>query len=348
LSLPFPVRGAVSFENQAQFDPSKYLIGLAASLSDDGCQVFEQSRVTKLEHGAPCRVETADGAVVAQDVVIATHLPIVGAGKFSLKAQPYAHPMVAAPIDEARAPIGMYLGIDGSPSHSFRTVRSEGTFYLVAVGGEHRPGDTDAATRMFDDLEQFVRSQLGVVSIVYRWSNEDYNSADGIPFVGSADADNPHFKVATGFGAWGITNGTAAGMILADQLLGRANPWASAFDSLRTPNPSDRPAAIKEKTGMVATLLSGVLSRRLDVVDLERGGGMITEFDGRKLAMHRDESGTLHAVSAKCTHMGCTVGWNPVDRTWDCGCHGSRFTAEGEVLHGPATSRLAKEKTPTT
>ena len=52
------------------------------------------------------------------------------------------------------------------------------------------------------------------------------------------------------------------------------------------------------------------------------------------------ESGALHAVSAVCTHMGCVVGWNPTDRTWDCGYHGSRFGIDGEVAHGPAVLPL--------
>lgn len=77
-------------------------------------------------------------------------------------------------------------------------------------------------------------------------------------------------------------------------------------------------------------------------VDLAPGQATITRINDEKVAMYCDDAGTTHAVSAVCTHMGCLVGWNQTDRSWDCPCHGSRFDTDGKVLHGPATSPLEK------
>jgi len=76
--------------------------------------------------------------------------------------------------------------------------------------------------------------------------------------------------------------------------------------------------------------------------EIEKGEGGIVFVDGQKVAVYRNDDGDLIAMSAKCTHMGCTVGWNAADKTWDCPCHGSRYTATGEVLNGPAAKPLAK------
>ena len=76
------------------------------------------------------------------------------------------------------------------------------------------------------------------------------------------------------------------------------------------------------------------------VADLAPGEARIIRAKGHNVAAFRDPGGKLHCVDAKCTHLGCTVGFNNAERSWDCPCHGSRFTVDGDILHGPATDPL--------
>src|SRR5690606_25202610 len=131
-----------------------------------------------------------------------------------------------------RAPHGMFINT-GEPSHSFRIDRSNGGTWLVAVGGTYKTGQAEDEMKAFDDLDRFLRDAFGVEAAEYRWTNEDFGSMDRLPFIGRAGSGAQHLYVATGFNAWGITNGTAAGMILSDLVLGRSNPWAALFDATR-------------------------------------------------------------------------------------------------------------------
>lgn len=340
-SLPFAIAGAVRFDNQAQFHPSNYLIGLARLIVGQGGEVFEHSRVTKVDsENAPIRVETESGIVTASEVIVATHMPIVMEGKFFAKAYPYAHPMAAVRIESARAPDGMFITID-QPTLSLRTAKRDGSLYLMAVGGPYRTGHAEDAAKVAGILAQTLERDFGASRMDYHWTNEDFMSMDGLPFIGRASKDSEHLFVATGFSAWGMTNGTAAGMVLADTILGRANPWATLFDATRVKAIQGGTSFLKENLDVAAHLAGGYLRRdRKSVDELQAGEAAVFKADKEHVAAYRDETGELHAVSAVCTHMGCIVGWNPIDRTWDCPCHGSRFTLEGTVINGPAITPL--------
>jgi len=339
-SLPFEVAGAIRFDNQAQFNPCRYLLALAAALKNGGAMLFEGTRALSIEHGEPCRISTDRGTVTARDVIDATHMPLVSEGKFFAKAYPYVHAAVAARMDPARAPEGMFISAE-QPTRSIRTARRDDEIWLVAIGEAFKPGHPDETEHKFQDLEAFLREDFGIDTVDYAWTNEDYEPMDGMPFVGRATSSTEHLYVATGFNAWGITNGTAAGMILADSIPGRDNPWAEVFDATRTKPLAGAKSFIGENVAAGAHLVEGyVRSRGSSIAELALGEAAVLELDGRRVAVFRDAAGQVHAVSAVCTHLGCVLGWNPVDRTWDCPCHGSRFALDGAVIHGPATASL--------
>lgn len=336
--LPFDVKAAMRWDDQAQFHPIKFVAGLAQTITGDGSHVFENSRVTDWD---PKRVVTDRGTVRARHVVMATNLPIGQVGMFYATNYPMAEPVIAAPLREALP--GYYIGVEES-EHSIRTHRSNGRIHAVCAGSHFKPGHTDDEQEYFADLEKWLKGGFEADAVDYRWANEDYSPMDSAPFIGwSSDSDDAYL-VATGFAAWGFTNGMAAGMIIADLAAGKENRWIDLFDAKRVKPLASAKEFVKENTHVAKELVGGYVSPKpKSVDDLAGGEAAIIKIDGDEVAAFRDENGSLHKVSAVCTHMGCVVGWNPIDRTWDCPCHGSRFDLSGEVLNGPAVLPLEKK-----
>ena len=341
--LPYPVECAFALDEQAQFHPRKYLLPLAERIDGDGSRVLELTRVLDVEGSGPLRVTTDRGALTARDVILASHLPILDRGFFFAKAHPDRSYAVACRIRPEQDPDGMYINV-GTPTRSVRTARDE-RGPLILLGGEgHKPGaepDTDARYRA---LEEFGRRHWDADEFPYRWSTQDYSPLDGVPYVGRLTRRGDHVYVATGFKKWGMTNGTAAAILLADLILGRTNPWAGLFDAKRLKPLASAPKFVKENAAVARHFFRDRLDRgeTTAVEALQPGEGRLLRLGGRKTAVYRDEGGRVHALSPVCTHMGCHVSWNPAERSWDCPCHGSRFRGDGAVIQGPATRDLAK------
>jgi len=339
--LPFPVAAAVRTGGSARFHPRRYLLPLAASLAAAGGHVFEETTVLDVAEGEPCVVRTDRGQIRARDVVVATHMPFLDRGAFFARAHAYRSYVVAAEIEPGSAPQGMYISA-GRPTRSIRTAEEDGGLLLLVGGEGHRTGREQATEERYARLADWARERFGVERFAYRWSTQDLFTLDGVPYVGAIRPGSRHVFAATGFGGWGMTNGIVAAILLADRILGRDNPWAPLFDSNRAkPRASAWPFA-KENAQVAARFLADRVAawRTTAFADLEAGDGRIGRVGGREVAVSRADDGSLHAVSAVCTHLGCLVAWNSADQSWDCPCHGSRFGRDGHVLEGPAVRPL--------
>ncbi|GGH92431.1 FAD-dependent oxidoreductase [Arthrobacter liuii] len=341
--LPFAVPGAVRFDGQAQIHAVQYLQGLAAAVDGGGSFVFEGTRAIALQEGTPVKVTAGNGTVLAGDAIVATNVPFGDRGRFAALCQPHRSYIVAAPVDTP--PMDATFISADEPMRSLLTVRLNGVTYLL-VGGEGHPAgeQLDPAPR-HASLAAYARSRFGAGSAAYRWSTQDAMPQDGLPYAGPLNPDSRHAFVITGLRKWGLTNGTAAALMLADLLNGTPNDWAPLFDSNRTPRtgsgagPAGAPAA-----GAGPNVPQADQDRR--IADLGPGDGTVLETAGTSTACFRDDGGNLHTLSAICTHLGCTVGFNRGERTWDCPCHGSRFDVEGRVIQGPATEDLPPRPAP--
>ncbi len=255
--LPFAVLAAIRFDGQAQFHPTKYVAGLAQTIPGDGCHVFENSRAVDWE---PTRVVTEQGSVTARHVVMATHLPLGQVGGYYARAYAQAEPVVAARI--RRVPEGMYISAE-EPRHSLRThTRENGDAYAIAAGASFKPGHTDEERESVRDLERWLTETFDAGPVEYRWVNEDYKSMDDAPFIGWSSSLGGGYLVATGFDAWGISNGTAAGMILADLAAGKSNPWLDLFDAKRVKPVAGGARFAIENVKTALHLVGGYLSRK--------------------------------------------------------------------------------------
>jgi glycine/D-amino acid oxidase-like deaminating enzyme/nitrite reductase/ring-hydroxylating ferredoxin subunit len=335
LGVPFPVHGAVRLDNQVLLHPGKYTQGLAAALDGDGCLIFENSRVLHVDSGKQYRLRTSTGTVVAQQVVIATHYPILDRGLFFARLEPTRAYCVAARLRTGSPPHG--LGISaGNPSWSLGSAGD----LLVLCGQSHPTGRRDIG-RPYQRLADFAHRHWDIEQITHRWSAQDPSSYDRLPMIGSYLPGSTGLHVATGFMKWGLSTGTFAAMILADLIAGKENPWAHRFSPHRL---SVRSAPTLARMNLkVAADLVGDRLRPADAgtpQDVAPGQARVVR-DGRgKTGVYRDMDGTLHAVSLRCTHLGCLLRFNDAEHSWDCPCHGSRFDVDGTVLEGPASRSL--------
>ena len=340
-SLPYDVAAAVRFDDQLQFHPRRYCLALAEAMVAAGAHVFEGTRALDVdEHPTGVTVRTNGGEVAAEHAVVATLLPFLDTGLFFARASPYCSYGLAVRADVEVAE-GMYLGVD-QPTRTVRRLPfADGEPALVLGGHGHKVGEGGDTTAYYRELERWAREEFGARSIDHRWSAHDYVSADAVPFVGRSPGRSRTW-VATGFRKWGLSNGTAAAMMLAELVAGREHPWARAFDATRIHAVASAAEAVKENVDVGRRFVVDRLKRLTapSADSLAPGEGRIVDLDGRKVSAHRDEEGGLHAVGATCTHLGCTVAWNPAEATWDCPCHGSRFGPDGDVITGPAVKPL--------
>ncbi|WP_329394927.1 FAD-dependent oxidoreductase [Streptomyces melanogenes] len=347
--LPYPVAGAVRLADQAQFHPRKYLLALADDLRTHGGQIYEYTAAVGLEEGEPCRVTTNTGATVtARDVVVATHYPIFDRALLFTRLATHRELVVAAPIAADRDPQGMYI----TPELNTRSVRTatapgeDGQRLLIVTGESFTPGADDTPAR-FDRLAEWAQQHFPGITVTHRWAAQDTDPTDQVPLVGRLHPGASHTYVATGFGGWGMSGGIMAGRLLTALITDERLPWSDLYDPTRILSTVRQAPAFLRHQAKVARHFVGDRLRPPQVggvSDIEPGSGAVVRVDGERCAVYRDERGEAHAVSARCTHLGCLVAFNSAERTWECPCHGSRFDTDGKVVQGPATRPLSPRK----
>jgi glycine/D-amino acid oxidase-like deaminating enzyme/nitrite reductase/ring-hydroxylating ferredoxin subunit len=333
--LPFEVAGAVRLADQLQFHPVRYVHGLATAVVRAGSLVFEDTRALGVDAGSPCRVRTERGTVTAEHVVVATHYPLLDRGLYFARLEPQRSYCVAARV-RGRPPQGMSINA-GSPTRSVRSYRD-----LLIVGGEgHAPGDSQAQPERFEALEEFARRHWDVEAVTHRWSAQDPVPWDHLPVIGPYAPGSSRLWVASGFMKWGLATGSFAGRLLADLIADRDNAWAATFNPNRV-----SPRSAHEVAKLGAKFSFDFVADRVKPAeaggagDVPPGEARVVRDGVGKIGVYRDADGGIHAVSLRCTHLGCLLRFNAAETSWDCPCHGSRFDVDGAVLEGPAVNPL--------
>ncbi|GKQ33831.1 FAD-dependent oxidoreductase [Streptomyces sp. A012304] len=347
--LPFPVAGAVRVAGQAQFHPRKYLLAVADGIRRLGGTIHENTRVTGLDEGDPCELTVESGTsattVTAQAVVVATHYPVFDRALLFTRLSPRRELVLAAPVDAATAPHGMYITQEQN-TRSVRTAPLDDGRRLLIVTGEHfTPGTGGDVDERFGRLADWAVERFGKLDFTHRWATQDNDSTDSVPLVGALHPGSRNTYVATGFGGWGMSSGIMAGRLLSERITGRTCPWSDLYDPRRIASVVREGAAFLKHQADVARHFVGdrlPTASGPAVDEIAPGDGAVVRVSGERCAVHRDEAGQLHALSARCTHMGCLVAFNRAERAWECPCHGSRFDVEGRVVQGPAQRPLER------
>lgn len=344
--IPFsiPIKAAVRFDNQAQFHPRKFLLPLAQKVKDSGIQIFEQSRVVDIEEGSNYVLITNHGKkVTAQKVIIASHYPCYN--KHGLYfGRIYSERSYALAIKaKEKYPGGMYINVE-EPARSLRSQMSDQGELIIVGGDHHKTGQGIDTDLHYEALVDFANNLFTVEDFPYRWSTQDCMTLDKVPYVGHFTSKTPNMYIASGYGKWGMTNSMASAMILSDLIIKGESPWQEVYNPSRQTIAASAKNFVVENLNVAKELIGGKISHAPENVDIKPGEGKVIESDGKRVGAYRDEQGTLHVVDTTCTHMGCELTWNSAEESWDCPCHGSRFTYEGDVVEGPTVNPLTVHK----
>ena len=345
VELPFRTLGAIKFPNQAQFNPSKYVNGLVKLMKQkENVTIFENTKVVDLknaENSASYNVITEDGHIVtAKYVVLATHYPIINVpGYYFLKMYQEMSYVIGV---ETNKPLfqGMYINTE-RPTVSFRTAKQDGKDLLLIGGMGHKTGERKDISNSYENLEAIAKQYYPDCKIVYRWCTEDCISLDKIPYIGEFSNLMPNVYVGTGYKKWGMTTSNVAANIITDKILGKQNPYKEVFTSTRM-----EPIKNHQEVGnMLKEVATSWTVEKLKIPeeklqDIKKGEGGLIEFEDKKVGAYRDESGKVYLVKPVCSHLGCELTWNNLEKTWDCPCHGSRFNYKGKSIYDPSIKDL--------
>ncbi|WP_257535702.1 FAD-dependent oxidoreductase [Mesobacillus foraminis] len=336
-------KAAIVIRNQAQFHPLKYLKHLVEEFTKMGGKIYENTTAVDMEEGDQPRITTRDSHKVScRRMIIASHYPFYDTKGFYFSRMSISRSYCLAVKPEKEFPGGMFINAE-TPTRSLRSAEMNGEQVIIFGGHEHQTGKEINTHRYYEALEAFARQTYGIKEIPYRWSAQDPTTLDKIPFVGHYSPTTKNIYVATGYRKWGMTNSTNAALLLTDMIVGRKNPYQEVFDPNRFHADPDVKKFLTVNARVAAELVKGKLeSPSAQPENLKNDEGATVMVNGKRAGAYRDEDGQLHIVDTTCTHMGCELEWNNGERSWDCPCHGSRFSYKGEVLDGPAETPLKK------
>jgi Rieske Fe-S protein len=328
---------------QARFHPLRYIQGLAAAFEESGGVIVEQCRVltsSKQENSEHIEVETSIGKFTSNYLVFATHIPI-GVNILHLRCPAYRSYAMAVKLEDEAYPSGLAYDLY-DPYHYYRTQEVDGEKFLIVGGADHKTGEEENTNGCFLKLESHVRSHFNVSQIVNQWSSQYFEPVDGLPYIGHLPGNPENVLVATGFGGNGITYSHVAAEVLKSIIVKESNELISVFSPSRVKPVAGFTEFVKHNVDVVKLFVGKWFGQDKieEYASLAHGEAKVVSYEGHSLALYKDESGALHAVSPACTHLKCSVAWNAAEKSWDCPCHGSRFAVDGQVVTGPATRDL--------
>lgn len=342
--LSFDTGPCIRYQDQAQFHPLKYLIGLAQAFVRNGGTIygFTQALKIKGDHGEQL-ITTDRGEIRARDVVVATNTPFNNLVVMHTKQAAYSTYVLGFTVPKGSVP-RILLWDTGDPYYYIRlaaTGAPDGMEVLIVGGADHKVGQELGAEHRYAEIEAWVREHFPMAAdVLYQWSGVVMEPADGPAFLGRNPMDDKNVYIITGDSGNGMTHCTIGAALITDLILGRDNPWEALY------NPARKVVHgladfISEQVNTVAQYGDWAKGGEVESVQhILAGQGALVNQGLHKLAVYRDEQGVLHVLSAKCTHLGCVVHFNSAERSWDCPCHGSRFKIDGTVLRGPAVLPL--------
>lgn len=325
VELPFDIKGAVKFNNQAQFNPIKFLKPISDELT-----IYENTQAQTINEDV---IITDRGKIKAKLIIVATHYPFLNApGYYFMRMYQQRSYIIA--LENTPQLNGMYIDAD-SNGYSFRSYNK----FLLLGGEGHRTGKNNGDSYL--KLRQAAKEFYPASIEKYNWSAQDCITLDGVPYIGHYSNSTHTLYVATGFNKWGMTSSMVSAIIISDMIRGHINKYSDIFD----PHRFNITASAKNILENGSEVVSSMIIKKLDIPKeniehIKNNEGGIIEYEGEKIGVYKDELGEPFFVNTRCTHLGCELKWNPNELSWDCPCHGSRFDYKGFLIDNPAIKNL--------
>lgn len=340
-SFPFKAYASIQFKNQGMFHPIKYINGLTNALKNNSRQIYEDTRIVDIQTLEKYILTTNNGyKITANKIVIATKYPILN--KKSLlftKLHLERSYVVAAHMPNTKLD-GYYINIEDKVK-SLRPYTFGDEALILIAGGNHKAGECDDTKEKYTELINFAKSIDKDAQIKYKWSTQDCMTLDKIPYIGRISDDMTNVFIMTGYNKWGMTQSMVASTIISDIIINKDKSWHNIYD----PKRSLTLPATKELFTQGADVAKDYIKMFLpvktkEIAEIKPTHAKIVKIDGETIGVYKDEHGKVFAVSPFCRHLGCLLSFNTGEKTWDCPCHGSRYTYLGEVIDSPAVKPL--------
>ncbi|HZJ85107.1 MAG TPA: FAD-dependent oxidoreductase [Syntrophomonadaceae bacterium] len=338
IKLPIIIEAGLKFPNQAQFHPLKFLQALAQEIVKNEGLIFENTEAVQIVDNQVV-ITRRGNRIKASEIIIASHYPFFDGGAMFFSRIYQDRTYILGLTTEEKFPDGYYISAE-APTRSLRSQPYGKNQELILIAGErHKSGQGGDTNTYYQNLLDFAHQTFKVKDLLHRWSTQDCMTLDGIPYIGNLTSRSPNIYVATGFGKWGMSTGMASAMIISDMILQGRSPYAEVFNPSRI-----TPGAIKsfliQNLDVAKNFVQGKAGSLPAEVDIEAGEAALIKADKDRIGVYKDEKGKVYMVDTTCTHLGCELNWNQAEKSWDCPCHGSRFSFTGEILAGPAVEPL--------
>lgn len=340
IELPLEIKGAVKFNIGGQFNPKKYVDALAKKVIEMGGEIYEKTPMKSVDIEEDLiTVNSLYGyKIKTEKLIIASHFPFYdGLSFYFTRLKPERSYVVAGEYDKD-FPKATFINME-EPTRSLR-VYEDGKKRFLLIGGESHKVAHNNEKDCYGRLKEFGKEVFGLEKYEFEWSTQDYITPDGIPYIGYLNTIRENILVATGFAKWGMTNGTVAAMMLSDIYSNGRSKYSNAFTPSRTEGYFTS-EFFKENLDVGIQYVKGKF--KIASKDMpDRDEAKVALIDKKRFGVYRDNQDILHIVDITCTHLGCKLNWNQLEKTWDCPCHGSRFSIDGDILEGPANIPLKK------
>jgi len=340
IPVPIEFEKAILYHEQANIHPSRYVYALANAFEESGGVILQNCMVKDFKGDKVLEVETSQGTINTRTLIWATHIP-PGVNLLHFRCAPYRSYAMAVTLNDDAYPDGLAYDMY-DPYHYYRTQIIDDKKYLIVGGEDHKTAHEENTEGCFNKLEAHVRKYFDVKEVAFKWSSQYFEPADGLAYIGHLPGNPDNVLVATGYGGNGMTYSHIAAITLTDLITKGESDYAKLFDPDRLKPIAGFANFVKENADVVKEFIGKRLSKEKlnELSDIAPGAAKLVKYEGKSLALYKDEGGELHAVSPVCPHAKCMVDWNSAEKSWDCPCHGSRFTIDGEVLTGPARQGL--------
>lgn len=338
-SVPLDIKAAISFKNQGQFNPKKYVDKLAKINKNNGVEIYDNTAVCDINAGEVCEIICNNGhRIKTKNLIIASsNAWYDGLMLYFSKEEASRSYLLCAKLEDNLAK-GNYINVE-EPTRTFRTYKnSKGEKYLIAGGQDHKTGKSKNEMEAYKIIEKFAKDNFNINEIISEWSSQDYVSFDNIPYIGRINKKENNIYIVTGTSKWGLTNGTIGAKVISDLIVKNYSKYEDLFNPSRLKSYINT-KFIGENLEVAYDYIKGKFISGISDMP-NNNEGKVVNIHGKRYGAYRDENGELFIVDITCTHLGCELRFNSGEKSWDCPCHGSRFDYKGNILNGPAIKPL--------